>query len=574
MTPPSGPSGGVPAGAPLNVSVVVPVYNPGRYLEACVSSVLGQTMPRQEYEAIFVDDGSTDGSAEYLDALAAREPNVRVLHLPGSGAPGGPRNAGVDAARGTFVQFLDSDDELAPDALERLHRMAAANGTDIVLGKFASASMPRRQDLFRVTRRRCTLVDTPGLVDGSLGPTKLFRTALLRRHAIRFPEGWRHMEDQLFTIHAYLRARSFSILGDAPCYWFNVREDGSNISHERVDPAVHMAHLGEIVDLVERAAPPGELRDRIVRRFYRAEALARLNETTYLDQDPDYQAALFAAIRDFARAKVPQRLDADLGIVTALRSSLVRRGRQAETVELAERARAVDVRAVAGSPRWRGGRLIVPFEAWLARSADDPFVVVERDGRFVLDPTFTSGIAERPVAIADPTRSARATAILREPESVLEWILPSTSSVELVDVGTLDGGRCLRPTIRGSITVDPEHVGPEFQRLAPGTWDLLVRLASLGIERTSLVVLDPGPGPAEGRRPAPAPQPALLGRPARFVVPSVGPSRGLVVHVGAARDEPWPAPPSDPAAAPLGRSLALRRAALLGPPPELELLLP
>jgi len=576
-----GPGGGGPGGGGrLVASVVVPVYNPGRYLEACIASILAQTMSRAEYEAIFVDDGSTDGSGERLDELAAREQGVRVVHLPGSGAPGRPRNVGIDEARGEFVQFLDSDDELAVDALERLAGIATRNRTDIVLGKFASASIPRRQDLFARTRPRCTLVEVPGVVDGSLGPTKLFRTSLLRRNDIRFPDGWRRMEDQHFTIHAFLRAESFSILGDAPCYFFNAREEGANISREPIDPAEHMANLGEIVDLVERLAPTPELRDRIVRRLYRTEALARLAEPAYLALRPDDQVRLFEAVRDFGRRHVEERLDGELGLVAGLRSALVRSDRQAGVAELAWRAASVHAFARARRTRWSGGRLLVDVEAFLGRSPNEPLVVERREGRLVLDSAFVAGLADGQLEIDAPSRRLRAMLVLRERRSALEWLVPSATRTDLVEIAGDGDGALLRATARTTVALDPEHVGSGLRRLAAGTWDLLVRLQAFGLERTAPLTLEAVASSRPGRPRFRPPAPALLGDPPRLVVPVVVDdgalalvvaSNATVIAAGSARD----AGEDDGGLARVfADGVEGRQPGLLRPPPSLELLLP
>ena len=104
----------------MKVSVVVPVWNPGPNIQRCIDGLLGQTMPAGDYEIVFVDDGSTDGTGALLDDLAAQHPDehVRVVHIPNSGWPGKPRNVGVSAARGEYVHFVDNDDTLAPEALE------------------------------------------------------------------------------------------------------------------------------------------------------------------------------------------------------------------------------------------------------------------------------------------------------------------------------------------------------------------------------------------------------------------------------------------------------------------------
>ncbi len=89
------------------VSVIVPVYNAGDYLEECLKSIGGQSY--ENLEIILVDDGSTDGSAERCDAFAQRDPRARVIHQKNMGAAGARRN-GVRTASGEYVCFVDADD--------------------------------------------------------------------------------------------------------------------------------------------------------------------------------------------------------------------------------------------------------------------------------------------------------------------------------------------------------------------------------------------------------------------------------------------------------------------------------
>ncbi|HEX2080944.1 MAG TPA: glycosyltransferase family A protein, partial [Longimicrobium sp.] len=96
------------------VSAVIPTYNRLPLLLAAVESVRVQTFG--EWELIVADDGSTDGSAEAVEALG--DPRIRVLRLPRTGSPAVARNAAVRAARGEWVAFLDSDDRWLPRKLE------------------------------------------------------------------------------------------------------------------------------------------------------------------------------------------------------------------------------------------------------------------------------------------------------------------------------------------------------------------------------------------------------------------------------------------------------------------------
>ena len=508
------------------VSVVIPAHNPGRYIEPCIRSLLRQSMPRDRFEVVFVDDGSTDGTGERLKRLAREQPHVRVIQIPASGGPGRPRNVGLEAALGEYVQFLDADDELAPRALQRLHRMARANGSDIVLGKFASETMTRRQDLFTRNRGATSLAATPQLADASLGPTKLFRAALLREREISFPEGWRQMEDQLFTLRAYLAAGVISILGDEPCYFFNKREDEGHISAELVDPASHVEHLGEILDEVDAGVPDPALRRRLISRFYRTEVLARIADSQFLSAPPDYQEQLFAALRSLARDRFGDGVHG-LGAFARVRSRLLLDGDLADLLSLGHRTEAFAVDARVTRADWTNGRLGVEFRAILSRGADaHPLTVIERDGGILLDPAVADDLVG-PVDVTDELGAIRAQVSVFDRETALEWIVPGGAGLSLRPVGDADDEVRL-PALVGFVELDPQRVGPGEQPLDDGSWDVLIRWSGLGFQGTGLLRFARRARQAE----APPISPALLGRPVRWAVPRSDQDGALRISIG------------------------------------------
>ena len=98
-------------------SIIIPVYNVDKYIQVCLDSVLGQTY--SDWEAICVNDGSTDGSAAILEENAVRDSRIKVLTQSNAGTATA-RNTGIRAAQGDYIIFLDSDDWLKPDSLQIL----------------------------------------------------------------------------------------------------------------------------------------------------------------------------------------------------------------------------------------------------------------------------------------------------------------------------------------------------------------------------------------------------------------------------------------------------------------------
>jgi glycosyltransferase involved in cell wall biosynthesis len=511
------------------VSVVIPVHNPGPYIEPCIRSILRQSLPRDRFEVVFVDDGSSDGTGERLNRLAREQPHVRVIRIPASGAPGRPRNVGLEAALGEYVQFLDADDELAPRALERLSRLARANRSDVVLGKFASETMSRRQDLFMRNRPSTTLAGTPQLADASMGPTKLFRAALLREREIAFPEGWRQMEDQLFTLRAYLAANVISILGDEPCYYFNKREDEGHISAELVDPGVHVAHLREIFDEIDEGVADELLRRRLTTRFYRAEMLARLAGPQFLGASAGYQAQLFDALRTLARKRIDEGVRLGLSAIFRIRSGLLLEGDLADLLALGRRVEAFAVDARVERAAWANGRLDIEFRAILSRGADGhPLTLVERDGAMLLDPAVAEDLVG-PADVTDELGSIRAQLSIVDRATALEWIVPGAAALVLRPVGDPDDEVRL-PALVGKVELDPQRVGPGERPLVDGSWDLVVRWLGLGLHATGALRLSRRARSLD----RPAIPPALLERPLRWVVPRADHDGTLRIGIGGA----------------------------------------
>ncbi|RKN17845.1 glycosyltransferase family 2 protein [Micromonospora musae] len=452
------------------VSVVVPAYNSGPHIEKLVDSLLRQSMPASRFEAVFVDDGSTDGTPARLDALAAAHPHLRVVHIENSGWPSRPRNIGVAHARGEYVMFVDDDDWLGDEALERMYGYGATHGADVVIGRMAGhggRGVPR--ELFRRNRADATLANSP-LID-SLTCHKMFRRGFLDEHELRFPEGWpRRLEDHRMVVRAYLLSKRTCVLSDYTCYHHNRRDDSGNVTAGRLDPQEYFTALRETLDVVDAHVEPGPLRDRLHRRWLRHQMLDRLRGRRLLEAPAEWAEQVAAQVRDIIRERFAAGVAAGLPPMYRILAHLAERDRLADLRRLAEWERTLRAAARIEGHALAGSTLTLTVAAWL-ESGDGP-VAVGRDGDRDL---LVLPVADVPAELRDVTTAlgaGRVDVVARHQEGGDEVFLPVTSTVERV-VGP-DG--TAHAVHRGTVTVDYRTVNAG--RTA-GTWRLKARVTSL-----------------------------------------------------------------------------------------------
>lgn len=121
------------------VSIVVPIYRVEKYLDRCMTSLLGQTL--HDIEIIMVDDGSPDGCPLMCDVYAQKDERIKVIHKHNGGL-GLARNSGLEVAEGEFVAFIDSDDYVELDMMEKLYREATEKRLDAIYTEFNTDDYP------------------------------------------------------------------------------------------------------------------------------------------------------------------------------------------------------------------------------------------------------------------------------------------------------------------------------------------------------------------------------------------------------------------------------------------------
>ncbi len=217
------------------ISVIVPVYKVEQYLSACVDSILAQSY--KDFELILVDDGSPDRCGEICDTYAKQDPRVRVIHQENQGLSGA-RNSGMDAARGDYITFVDSDDLVSSEYLLKLVSILVETGSEVscvrkhefvdnLAPETSICSSPGSETIVTIVGREAVKLVYQGSHEVDISAcAKLYQREMIAQY--RFPVGKLH-EDQAFVPIILYRACSVSYINTV-CYYYRNRID--SITHK------------------------------------------------------------------------------------------------------------------------------------------------------------------------------------------------------------------------------------------------------------------------------------------------------------------------------------------------------
>lgn len=265
----------------MKISIVVPVYNVEKYLEACVDSLLQQTVPA--YEIILVDDGSKDSSGKICDDYAAKYPQVKAVHKENAGL-GMARNTGLDHVTGDYVVFIDSDDFCQKDLVEQLSVIVEKTGCDTcktsfdrvdLEGNFLHAETVEPGDFTGeqvqkelLPRLLGSAPDKKDSVPMSVCCT-MYSMTVIREHNIRFVSEREWIsEDIIFNIAYYAKAQHV-VLSKYIGYHYriNPRSLSTSYRQDRFEKSLVLYHE-QIRMLRELGLYDDNCRYRLMRRFF------------------------------------------------------------------------------------------------------------------------------------------------------------------------------------------------------------------------------------------------------------------------------------------------------------------
>ncbi len=205
----------------MNVSVIMLTYNREAVVGRAIESILAQTM--KEFEFIIVDNGSEDRSGAIADEYASRDTRIRVVHIPQNINIGTGRNAGLDAATGEYITFVDDDDTAEPDMLEFLYGLAKEHDADIsICGSTKEVDgqiLPNYvfEEKMVMTAKEAVVEMLKRKKYNAAEPTKLMRKTLFEQ--VRFhPE---RKIDDISVMYKYFAAAECVVAQGAPkyCFW-------------------------------------------------------------------------------------------------------------------------------------------------------------------------------------------------------------------------------------------------------------------------------------------------------------------------------------------------------------------
>lgn len=205
------------------ISIIVPVYNTGKFLCQCVKSLIINDVCSQEI--ILVDDGSENETARTCDRLADLYVQVRVIHQKNSGVSVA-RNVGIENASGEFVMFVDSDDYLENSLVSDLINSMEDFDLGIAGYSLYDDINNIKTNIYSGVKRKGSIYDLANTLEDFINPPyilgpcfKLFRLSIIKEHNIRFPLNISYCEDALFVFEYLLYTNNYvSIENSGYCY--------------------------------------------------------------------------------------------------------------------------------------------------------------------------------------------------------------------------------------------------------------------------------------------------------------------------------------------------------------------
>ena len=246
----------------MKLSIIIPVYNTEKYLEACIESVLKQDT-KEQFEVILIDDGSKDQSPQICDQYAQKYDFITTLHISNSG-PATAKNKGYEIAKGEYISFIDSDDKITPQMYDTMLKSANDNNADVVCCSYEQIDEKGISSHNKFSGKEYVLNQVEGLkhlleknMIYSQCWTKIYKKEVLERYHILYVNGLKTEEDFIYNLQVFLKSQIITIV-DFPLYIYTHRE--ASLSRDYFKSNLEQFHKNMIYRL--------EMTDREIREQY------------------------------------------------------------------------------------------------------------------------------------------------------------------------------------------------------------------------------------------------------------------------------------------------------------------
>ncbi|MFC7878047.1 glycosyltransferase [Isoptericola sp. NPDC057391] len=459
------------------VSIVIPTYCSGPWLDDALESVDAQTLPSEQIEVLLVDDGSPDSTPDRIQELAKTRLRTRAFLLHHTGWPSHGRNTGLVQAHGDYVVFMDHDDVLYPRGLEAAVAMADRTGADVVTGKESRTDQPQwGLDVFAAN-----LDDASRREDGlhallPTNPHKLYRREFLLDHDVRFPEGRRVLwEDVFFAIDVSAAGARTAVLADVPFYHW-VRHGETASSSYRDDLEVWWRWLAEIVTAIdERLDHDGVDYKRLLWHQFSTRVIPGIGARLFARTGDERDAAIGHAEATLAR--IPTWMDAQLPRHLAARVHLARARRWDLVGELVRVDAGLVGSAETTDVHWDDkGRLVVSTSTrWSTKVGH---LALRRHGdRAIRDLPghLAAAIPPELLDVTDELTAASSTLVIRSRDDAVAWAVPTDAEVDVIDI---DGRVAVRVQATAQVDARTAALG---HPLEGRVWDFRSRSWLFGV---------------------------------------------------------------------------------------------
>ena len=462
----------------VRVSVIIATYCSGPELDDVMAALDAQTMPSSDFEVLFVDDGSPDDTYQRLQEFATTRHNVRALQIEHSGWPGRPRNVAMSECSGDYILFVDHDDYVFPEALERMHSFATANSLDVVHGK--EVVLGWAGPGWDTWRRQIPRGFDRSTFD-CITPHKLYRRQFLVDHGIAFPEGRVRLEDFVLNGEVWSRTDAIGVLADYPCYQWRIHS--GNAHKQAYDEDTYWRVFAESVQPILDHVPAGEKQTLLLVRWYRSRILERVGpvgDFASLSQERA-QARVTTLLQQMS--PFAPSVDAALTPADRTRAALLRRNDVAGLQQLARLDSGIRLVTSTCNVGIDGGTFRIRAEGHVGDASGTPVPFLADSGltRELPEP-LASRLSDAETSYSDGRDSSVVELVIRNRSDSVDWVLPSSGECSVSPYR--DGSAQLR--WRVDATLEP-MTAAAGRPLADGRHEVFARVIGLGMARQNRV---------------------------------------------------------------------------------------